>query len=145
MVNRRDPVRNCRYKVDIAGITQVSCCQVSGIEAAIECIQYREGADDLQVRQLGGLPKYGPLVLKCGLTDSQELYDWFMLGILNGKVDPREIVIYALDMQGSEVAAWKLINAWPAKYQAPDFNGKGDQVALETFEIVYEGLERLKS
>jgi phage tail-like protein len=141
-IQRKDPLRNCRYRVEIDGFADTSPCRISGIEVAIEPIEYREGADPLQIRQLGGLPKYGPLVLKYGLTQSKELYDWFKLGI-GGQVDPRNISIVALDMEGNDMARWKLINAWPAKYQAPDFDGKGNDVALETFEIVYEGLERV--
>jgi phage tail-like protein len=140
-VNRKDPLRNCRFRVEIDGIAQASPCQISGIEAAIESIEYREGADPLQVRQLGGLPKYGTLILKYGLTNSKELYDWFKSGI-DGKVEPRKVSIIASDLQGNDMARWNLVNAWPAKYLAPDFNGRGNDVALETFEIVYEGLER---
>ena len=141
-LQRKDPLRNCRYRVEIDGIAETNPSEISGIEAAIERIEYREGADILQVRQLGGLPKYGPLILRYGLTQSKELYDWFKSGI-DGKVDPRNISIVALDMQGNDVARWNLINAWPAKYEAPGFNGRGNDVALETFEIVYEGLERV--
>jgi phage tail-like protein len=140
-VNRRDPLRNCRFRVEIDGIAETRPSQISGIEAVIESIEYREGADPLQVRQLGGLPKYGPLILKYGLTGSKELYDWFKSGI-DGKVEPRNISIIACDLEGKDLARWNLLNAWPAKYQAPDFNGRGNEVALETFEIVYEGLER---
>jgi phage tail-like protein len=140
-VSRKDPLRNCRFRVEIDGIVQATPCQISGIGAAIESIEYREGADPLQVRQLGGLPKYGTLILRYGLTNSKELYEWFKLGI-DGKVEPRKISIIASDLQGNDMARWNLLNAWPARYQAPDFNGKGNDVALETFEIVYEGLER---
>ena len=42
-IQRKDPSRNCRYRVEIDGIAQTSPCQISGIEAAIECIEYREG------------------------------------------------------------------------------------------------------
>ena len=140
-INRKDPLRNCRFRVEIDGIAQANPCQASGIGAAIESIEYREGTDPLQVRQLGGLPKYGTLILKYGLTDSKELYDWFKLGI-DGKVDPRKISIVASDLEGNDLARWNLLNAWPAKYEAPEFNGKGNEVAVETFEIVYEGLER---
>jgi phage tail-like protein len=141
-LQRKDPLRNCRFRIEIDGIAlQASPSQISGIEAAIECIEYREGADPFQVRQLGGLPKYGPLILKFGLTNSTDLYNWFKSGI-DGKVDPRNMAIVASDLEGNDMARWKLFNAWPAKYEAPDFNGKGNDVALETFEIVYEGLER---
>jgi len=141
-LQRKDPLRNCRYRVEIDGLPETRPCCVSGIEAAIECIEYREGADPLQVRQLGGIPKYGPLILRYGLTQSKDLYEWFNSGV-QGKVDPRNITITGLDMEGNDIAAWKLINAWPAKYQAPSFEGKGNEVAQETFEIVYEGLERV--
>jgi phage tail-like protein len=141
IVSRKDPLRNCKFRVEIDGIVQATPCRISGIGAAIECIEYREGADPLQVRQLGGLPKYGTLILSYGLTNSKELYEWFKSGI-DGKVEPKKISIIASDLQGNDMARWNLLNAWPARYQAPDFNGKGNDVALETFEIVYEGLER---
>ncbi len=141
-LQRKDPLRNCRFRIEIDGIVlQTSPCHISGLWAAIECIEYREGADPLQVRQLGGLQKYGTLILKFGLTDAVDLYNWFKSGI-DGNVQPKNISIIASDLQGNDVARWNLFNAWPAKYQAPDFNGKGNDVALETFEIVYERLER---
>ncbi len=141
-LQRRDPLRNCRYRVEIDGLPETSPCRISGIEAAVEAIRYREGSDVLQVRQLGGIPNYGPLVLTYGLTQSKELFDWFSAG-LQGKVEPRNVSIIALDMEGKDLARWKLVNAWPAKYQAPSFEGRGNEVAVETFELVYEGLERI--
>ena len=94
-IQRKDPLRNCRYRVEIDGMAETRPSQISGIEAAIESIEYREGADPLQVRQLAGLPKYGPLILRYGLTQSKELYDWFKLGV-EGKADPRNITILHL-------------------------------------------------
>jgi phage tail-like protein len=138
---RKDPLRICKFRVEIDGIAQAGPCRISGIEAAIQTIEYREGPEPLQVRQLGGSPKYGTLILKYGLTDSREVYDWFKSG-LEGKVDPRTISIVASDLDGTDVARWSLINAWPARYLAPDFDARGNEVALETFEIAYEGLTR---
>lgn len=139
---RMDPLRNCRFRVEIDGITvQTNPCHISGLWAAIEYTEYHEGADTLQVRQLGGLPKYGTLILKFGLTNSTDLYNWFKNGI-SGIADQRNMGIVAQDLQGNDITRWTLTNAWPAKYQAPDFNGKGNYVALETFEIVYESLVR---
>ena len=126
IVSRKDPSRNCRFRVEIDGLAQATPCQISGIGAAIESIEYREGADPLQVRQFGGLPKYGTLILRYGLTNSKELYEWFKSGI-DGKVEPRKISIIASDLQGNDMARWNLLNAWPARYQAPDFNGKGSK------------------
>jgi len=139
---RKDPVRNCRFRVEIDGIAQANPCEISGIEAVVESTEYREGTDAAGISQVGGMPRYGKLILKYGLTDSKEMYDWFVTG-LTGKVERRNVSVVALDMDGKDVARWNLDEAWPARYQAPDFRARGSEVAMETFEIVYESLQRL--
>ena len=49
-----------------------------------------------------------------------------------------------LDRRGNEVVRWNFFNAWPSKYDAPDFNAEGNDVAIETMELAHEGLERVK-
>lgn len=141
-MQRRDPLRNCRFRVEIDGIEQAGMCEVSGIEAAIETIEYREGTDILGTRIINGMPKFGKLVIKWGITNSMEIYNWFKSG-LNGDIQYKQVSIIALDMEGNDKARWELINAWPSKYQAPDFNAKGNDVAVETLEISYEGINRV--
>jgi phage tail-like protein len=48
-----------------------------------------------------------------------------------------------LDRQGSEVARWNFVNAWPTKYDIPDFNATANQTAVETLELAHEGVERV--
>jgi phage tail-like protein len=140
--SRRDPLRNCRFLVEIDGIQQTGMCEVSGLEAAIEAVEYREGTDPTHVRYSSGLAKYGRLTLKWGITNSLEIYNWFK-NCIDGNVDARNMAVIALDSQGNEKARWILTEAWPVKYQAPDFNAKGNEVAMETVEIVYEGMTRV--
>lgn len=138
---RKDPIRNHRFRVEIDGIVQSGMCEVSSIEAEIERVEYREGTDPLQVRYLPGLPKYGTLTVKWGLTNSMEIYNWFKSGI-NGNAETRNVSVVAMDSEGKDIARWNLIEAFPVKYKAPDFNAKGNDVALETVEISYEGFTR---
>ena len=35
---------------------------------------------------------------------------------------------------------WKVKNAWPTKVQSTDLKSDGNEVAIETIEIVHEGL-----
>jgi phage tail-like protein len=35
---------------------------------------------------------------------------------------------------------WKIKNAWPAKVQSTDLKSDGNEVAIETLEIVHEGI-----
>lgn len=140
--NRKDLLRTCRFRVEIDGIEQTGACEVSGLEALVEIIEYREGTDPLHSRNLSGLTKYGTLTVKYGLTDSMEIYNWFKSGV-EGDVQPRQVSVVAMDMQGREKARWDLVEAWPSKYQAPAFNAKANDIAMETIEIVCEGISRV--
>jgi len=104
-------------------------------------IEYREGGENRTVRKLPGMTKYPNIVLKWGLSDSDELYKWWK-SIMNGKVDRRNGSIILLDTEGNEKVRWNFFNAWPTKWDGPDFNAKGNDVAIETLELANEGTER---
>jgi phage tail-like protein len=93
------------------------------------------------VRKLPGLTKYPNIVLKWGLTDSDELYKWWK-DIMNGKITRKNGSIILLDTEGNEKVRWNFLNAWPTKWDGPDFNAKGTDVAIETLELANEGTER---
>jgi phage tail-like protein len=48
-----------------------------------------------------------------------------------------------MDEEGNPKARWNFENAWPSKYDAPDLNAKGTDIAIETLEIVHEGMIRV--
>lgn len=139
---RKEPLRNFRFRVEIDGIEHSGMCEVSGLETAIETVEYREGTDPDNVRYLAGMSSTGTLVLKRGITDSRELYEWFN-ACRNGNCQPRNIAVVATDSERNDKARWELVEAWPVRYKAPDFNARGNEVAMETIEIVYERLTRV--
>ena len=91
--------------------------------------------------KIPGLKKYGNITLKQGLTDSLVMYEWLITGV-DGPVDRKTITITSLDESEQPVASWQVINAWPVKYTAPDFNGTSSEIAIETIELAHEGLTR---
>ena len=47
------------------------------------------------------------------------------------------------DVDGvTEKVRWNFFNAWPTKWDGPDFSAKGNDVAIETLELAHEGIER---
>ena len=48
-----------------------------------------------------------------------------------------------LDRRGQEVARWNFVRAWPTKYTGPSLSAEASDVAIESLEIVHEGLERV--
>ncbi len=139
--DRIDPYRNFRYRVEVEGLEQAGFSEVSGFEATFDVVEYREGNEVITPRKLPGLIKYGNITLKWGTTDSMELYDWIQ-ECAEGTVERKTITIIALDEEGSDVATWQVIEAWPCKYTAPNFNGTGNEVALELLEFAHEGMTR---
>jgi phage tail-like protein len=139
--DRRDPLRNFRFRVEIDGIQQAGFSEATIPDASTDVIEYREGNEVTTPRKLPGLNKYGNLSLKWGITDSMELYNWRKQTI-DGNTQRKNIAIVMIDEAGNDKARWEFINAWPSKYDSPDANGTGNAVAIETLEIVHEGMER---
>ena len=136
------PYANFRYMVEIDGLEAGGFSEVSGFDASIDVIEYREGDMVDTPSKMPGLKKYGNITLTQGVTDSTVMYDWIMLGV-EGEVERKTLTITLLDATGAATASWQVINAWPTRYQAPDFNASASEVAIETLEIAHEGMTRV--
>jgi len=144
MADRKDPYRNCRFLLEIDSITQAGFSEATIPDTTQEPIEYREGNEIPTSRKIPGLIKYGNLTLKWGITDSLELYDWRKL-VEQGKMSEarRNMAVILMDEEGKPASRWELSAAWPNKYDAPDLNAKGTDIAIETLEIVHEGMKRV--
>lgn len=131
-----------RFRVEIDGLEAGGFSEVSGFDASIDVMEYREGDMVQTPMKLPGLKKYGNITLRQGLTDSLVLYEWIITGV-EGPVDRKTITITALDEAGEPAASWQVIEAWPTKYTAPDFNATASEVAIESLEIAHEGMTRI--
>lgn len=144
MPDRHGPYRNIRFLLELDGIAQGGFATCHIPECRTDVIRYREGNDPPTSRKLAGLNRFGRLVLDSGVTDSMELYEWHEL-VTQGQVDEarRDAAVVLLDREGNTAARWALDEAWPARYDAPRLDARGEDVAIETLEIVCEGLERV--
>jgi phage tail-like protein len=140
---RKDPYRNFRFRIEVEGIQQAGFSEISGFDASLSVIEYREGNETITARKLPGLAKYGNITLKWGVTDSMDMYNW-MSESIQGKIARKTVTIIAIDEEGGDVATWQVIEAWPSKYSAPSFNGTGNEVAIENLELAHEGMTRTK-
>lgn len=136
------PYGKFRYKVEIDGLEAGGFSEASGFDASIDVIEYREGDMVQTPMKLPGLKKYGNITLKQGVADSMVMYEWMIAGV-EGEVERKTITITILDETETATASWQVINAWPAKYMAPDFNATSSEVAIESLEIAHEGMTRV--
>lgn len=139
---RIDPPGNQNFLLEIDGIARASFAEVTGGDSTIDVTEYREGGDLTTVRKLPGLTKHGNIVLKYGVATDLELNAWHR-DVVRGQVTRRNGSIICLDRRRQEVARWNFVNAFPSKYDPPDFNAEGNDVAIETVELTHEGIERV--
>ena len=79
-VIREDPYGGYNFLVVINGVSddgtavKGSFTEASGLETEVAPIEYRNGSEDIRVRQLPGLKKFTNITLKRGITGDIEFY-----------------------------------------------------------------------
>ena len=136
-----DPYRSYRFRVELDGVERAGFQECSGLDFSQDPIDYREGTDPLSGRKLPGLIKYANIVLKWGISDDGELWEWRQQAI-DGKIERKNGSIILVDDAGQDKLRWNFVAGWPAKWTGPSFNAGGNEVAVETLEIVHEGLTK---
>lgn len=133
------PVYN--YRVEING-DAVAFSEVSGLTISYESTVYKESPI------AGGSP--GPrtlimpsqrtpptITLKRGLvrkTSMKHLYDWIRTVQIN-QIEKKDIYVRLCDEKGDAVITWKVANAFPVKLDAPTFDAKSNDVAIQSMEL----------
>lgn len=134
------PVYN--YKVDI-GKDTIAFTEVSGLNISYETVTYKESSTEsgkVGPRVLNMPAQLTPpkLTLKKGLVPAKSqaaLYDWISTISLN-QVEKKDIVISLCDETGKAVVSWTVVNAFPTKLDAPTFDAKSNEVAIESMELM---------
>ncbi len=142
---RNDPYRNFRFRVVIDGIQTAAFADATIPDTSTEAVDYREGTDAPNSRKLSGLTKFGNITLKRGLTDSMDLYNWRKSVQQKGALNNRKnLSIILVDEEGKDKAQWDIVEAWPVKYDVSALSAKGNEVSIESIELVHEGITRVK-
>ena len=138
--DRRDPYRSFNFQLEIDGVPLGAFAEASGLTAEGDAVDYREGTDKQNnVRKLVGLRKYTNITLKRGYTQDQSLWIWYG-NIVSGQPDRRNVTIVLRNEAHEPVLRWHAENAWVNKIEGPSFKASGNEVAMESVELVHEGL-----
>ncbi len=129
----------------------------SGINAHIETETYQEGGNNVAPLRFPKRGKYDNLVLKRGVTPRTSLWDWHAQIVSGGRAPVlRKSGLIILFDKGNgfdtaatagllrvPIAAWYIDNAFPEKVNGPTLDAKSNTVAVESVELVHEGLSRV--
>ena len=137
-----DPFVNFNYLVEIDNIARAAFHEVSGLDSTVDVVEHREGGNNTSPRKLAGQTKHANIVLRWGMTADDELWAWHKT-VVDGTTDRRNGSVVLLDRRGTEVARWNFVRAWPSKYTVPSLSAEAADVAIESVELVHEGLDRV--
>lgn len=134
------PVPVYHFRVEWGG-ARMGFSEVSGLEAEVQTIEYREGdSPTYSATKMPGLKKYTNVTLKRGIFEGDgEFAEWFET-IASHTVERRDVTISLLNEEHEPAMTWKLKNAWPAKLVGPTLKATASEVAIEVLEIAHEGL-----
>ncbi len=115
--------------------------EVSGLDTESQPIEYRAGTSpQFSTIKMPGIKKYNNLTMKKGIFKSDnKFWDWYNQIKMN-TIKRVPITISLLDEAGKPTMVWTLANAWPTKITGTDLKSDGNEVAIETIEIAYEGI-----
>jgi phage tail-like protein len=134
------PLPKFHFEVDWSG-TRLGFTEVSGLDIETEVIEYRDGqSPEFSKKKMPGMRKFSNITLKRGTFKSDnDYYNWFNTVKLN-TIERRDITISLLNEEHQPVVVWKVKNAFPSKIQSTDLKADGNETAIESLEIVHEGL-----
>jgi phage tail-like protein len=135
-----EPYLGFRFLVEIRGLIVAGFTEVSGLSAEVETTKYREGGRNGFEHELPGPAHFSRLVLKRGLTDIDNLWDWAK-AVRGGTITRRNgSIILGGDSVLHGIQRWNFEGAYPVKWTGPELRADSATVAFESIELVHTGL-----
>ena len=129
-----------RFMIEIKGLFVAGFTEVSGLQSEIEYEEYAEGGVNGYMHRLPKRTSYPPIVLRRGITKTNDLWEWYSV-VAGGKVKRREGSIVMCEPSGDELIRWNFFEAYPVKWVGPELNASRSEVAVESIEIIHNGLK----
>jgi len=147
MAERIDPLVSFHYAVEIQGMVTGYFTECSGLGSEHEVIDHKvvDETGHEAVMKIPGRLKWENIVLKRGITDNMDIWDWRKKvedGDVKGARSNGSIVMF--DRNYNEVARWNFESAWPVKVSGPSVKSDSNEIGIEELSIAHEGLWRVK-
>jgi len=130
-------VASAAFTVEVLGRTLGTFGTITGLEATVDVLEYREGGVNDLVHRLPGQMRYPNVVLSNGLT-TKAVEEWFAGTRLGA--DRHTMTVTFLDSEGTAVRAWNFADAYPVRWQGPTLSAGSTAVAGEELEVAHAGM-----
>ncbi len=131
-----------RFAIEIDAQIIATFSECSGLEATMQVEKWDEGGLNHTSRKFPSRTDFGNLTLKHGVTESSDLYEWF-LRVMQGKDDRKLVSVILMTEALEELVRWEFLNAFPVKWSGPSLQVGSGAVSIETLELAHEGLIKI--
>jgi phage tail-like protein len=128
-----------RFKVLLAGEQIGGFSEVSGLTVETEVEPLRQGGmNDSEVLLPGPMKYPARLVLKRGVAEMAQLWNWY-IDSQGGIFVRQQITITMSQEDGSDGLSWVVRDACPVKWSGPELRASTSTVAVESLEFIHRG------
>jgi phage tail-like protein len=113
--------------------------ECTGLDTSLEVEDYKEGGLNDRVRKFPTRVTWSNLVLKRGIGLGDDLWNWHA-AYMNGTGVRRDGIVVLENDLHVPLKMWQFSRGLPIKWTGPSFNAKSSEVAIESLEIVHEGI-----
>jgi phage tail-like protein len=136
------PTNLFRFSVDFGG-GNTGFQEVSGLEMSYEVNTYRDGTfpdSRADMQSPGRTVHPSSMTLSRGkFQGDQDIPNWFTN--MRTADDRRTVVINLYDELQQPVITWTVYKAWPSRVEGLNLSATGNEIAIETVELTFEGFD----
>jgi phage tail-like protein len=137
------PYLNLLFEIKVAESVLATFSECTGLSLEVTTEDYHEGGENRFVHKLPTVPQVPNLVLKRGMTESTDLWDWFVAYPERGEIAPKNGEVLLQSLEGTDkqiVRSWAFTAGYPVKWTGPELNAMSPGVAFEALEIAHRGI-----
>ena len=142
-----DPLLGFNFMLELEGAVAGYFTECTGIGSEHEVVEQKvvDKQGHELVRKVPGRLKLTDVSLKRGITSDLKIWEWRDLVVQGKVIDARKnCTITMLSRDYKPVAIWHFSNAWPSKVTGPSLKADSNEIGVEEFTIVHEGMFREK-
>ncbi|WP_028973406.1 phage tail protein [Spirochaeta cellobiosiphila] len=129
------------FSIEIEGIETARFFRCDGLEAETYIYEVEEGGLNTGTHKFFGRTRFPNIVLEHGVTDNNELYDWYKTTVMeDNPVERKNGSVVLHNQAGEEIKRWNFFRAIPCRWVGPSLGTDRHGVAIERIEIAHEGL-----
>lgn len=127
------------FKITVPDLDIGMFRECSGLSMEFDVFEWAEGGNNEFVHHLPGRIRYPYLSLVQGMTDQNNLQQWFWQTRQQAQL--KEVTVELQTADGSHTRAWTFADAFPVRWSGPRMAADGRDMAMESLDIAHSGLK----